>query len=99
MKLIEALGDLATTVKYLRSQYLGTELDPEKELLPLTDACAQLKAKSTFGIAPGERELEILAGQCRDANFSLQGFSRREIRLLSWHWGLLMAQQFRQNLS
>jgi hypothetical protein len=40
MKLIEALGDLATTVKYLRSQYLATELDPEKELLPLTDACA-----------------------------------------------------------
>ncbi len=99
MKLMDALGDLATTVKYLRSQYLATELDPEKELLPLADACAQLKAKSTFGIAPSERELEILAGQCRDANFGLQGFSRREIRLLSWHWDLLMTQQFRQNLS
>jgi EH_Signature domain len=99
MKLVEALGELAATVRYLRSQNLATELDASQELLPLALACAQLKAQSTFGIAPRAHELEVLAGQCRDANFSLQGFSLREIRLLSWHGGLLMAREFRQNLS
>jgi EH_Signature domain len=99
MKLVEALGDLATTIKFLRSRYLTSELDPDVELLPLANACAQLKAKSTFGIAPRTDELELLASQCREANFSLEGFSPREIRLLSWHGGLLMARQFRQNLS
>jgi hypothetical protein len=99
MKLVEALGDLATTVKYLRSQYLATELDPGQELLALATAFAELKAKSTFGIAPGIAELEVLASRCRDDNFNLHGFSPREIRLLSWHGGLLMTQQFRQNLS
>ena len=98
MKLVEALAELATTVRYLRSQNLASELDASQELLPLALACVQLKARSTFGIAPSARELEVLADQCRDANFSLQGFSLREIRLLSWHGGLLLAQQFRQNL-
>jgi hypothetical protein len=98
MKIIEALGELAATVGYLRSQPLARKLDPAQELRRLGLACESLKAGINLDKAPNLLEVEKLAEQCRKLDYKLDGFSRRELRLLSWHNGLLMNALFRQNL-
>jgi hypothetical protein len=98
MKILEALGELSATVGYLRSQPLARRLDPAAELRRLRQACDALKSGMTFDKQPNKIEVEALAERCRSVNYDLHAFSRREVRLLSWHNGLLINAVFRQNL-
>jgi EH_Signature domain len=98
MKLLGALGELSGTVRYLNAQPLARRMDPNIELRQLRDATEALKASVKFDKEPNKVEVNLLAERCRAANFALDSFSRRELRLLAWHDGLLMSAQFRQNL-
>ena len=98
MKILEALGELSETVRYLRAQPLARRLDPTLELRRLRQATEALRAAVKIDKEPDKIEVSQLAERCRLVNFDLEGFSRRELRLLAWHDGLLMDSQFRQNL-
>jgi EH_Signature domain len=98
MKILEALGELSATIRYLGAQPLARRLDPALELRRLRQAAEALKAAVQIDKEPNKIEVNELATRCRLANFDLDGFSRRELRLLAWHDGLLMNPHFRQNL-
>jgi hypothetical protein len=98
MKILEALRELSETVRYLRAQPLARRLDPVVELRQLGKSVEALRAAVKIDKEPNKIEVSQLADRCRLVNFSLEEFSRRELRLLAWHDGLLMNPQFRQNL-
>ena len=98
MRLLDALGELSETVRFLGAQPLARRMDPHVELRRLREATEALRASVNFDKEPNKVEVDQLAEQCRAANFGLEAFSRRELRLLAWHDGLLMNSQFRQNL-
>jgi hypothetical protein len=98
MKILEALGELAETVRYLDAQPLARRLDPVVELRRLAQATEALKTAVKIDREPNKIEVSQLAERCRLVNFDLEGFSRRELRLLAWHDGLLTNPRFRQNL-
>jgi hypothetical protein len=98
MKLLEALGELSETVRYLRAQPLARRMDPSVELRRLREAAETLRVSVKFDKEPNKLEVDQLAEQCRLRNFALDIFSRRDLRLLAWHDGLLMNAQFRRNL-
>jgi hypothetical protein len=98
MKLLEALGELSATVRYLGAQPLGRRIDPAVELRRLREAAEALRQSVKFDKEPNKFEVNQLAEHCRLLDFRLETFSRRELRLLAWHDGLLMRAQFRQNL-
>jgi hypothetical protein len=98
MKLLDALSELSGTVRYLGAQPLARRMDPSVELRPLREATETLRASVKFDKEPNRVEVDHLAEKCRVANFALKTFSRRELRLLAWHDGLLMNSQFRQSL-
>jgi EH_Signature domain len=99
MKLLNALAELASMGKYISSQVVANPIDPADELRHLEETCQLLKTRISLKKMPNVAELETLAAQCRTAEFSLSGFTRRELRLLSWHNGLLLCAQFRRNLA
>src|SRR5467141_3753741 len=98
MKILEALGELAETVRYLDAQPLARRLDPVVELRRLEQATEALKTAVKIDREPNKIEVSHLAERCRLVNFDLEGFSHRELRLLAWHDGLLTNPRFRQNL-
>ena len=98
MKLLEALGELSETVRYLRAQPLARRMDPSVELRRLREAAETLRVSVKFDKEPNKLEVDQLAEQCRLRNFALDIFSRRDLRLLAWHDGLLMNAEFRRNL-
>src|ERR1700730_1920245 len=98
MKLLDALGELSKTVRYLGAQPLARRMDPQVELRRLREAAEALRVSVKIDKEPNKVEVDQLAEQCRGSDFALEAFSRRELRLLAWHDGLLMNAQFRQNL-
>lgn len=98
MKLLDALGELSETIRYFGAQPLGRRIDPHVELRRLREATEALRLSVKFDKEPNRVEVDLLAERCRGSNFALDAFSRRELRLLAWHDGLLMNAQFRQNL-
>jgi hypothetical protein len=99
VKVLEALNELNEVIRYVRLQSVAKPIDPSIELRHLEETCQLLRGKNTFVKAPDVREVEALASRCQQAGYSLKTFTRREVRLLSWHHGLLLNAQFRRNLS